>query len=408
MSVNQIMENAQIYKESIRNEVLLNLGVANHKLAIESGIDKFIETVVQIAFSSTSSDYVSIKVNGNATGETLVKSETGTFHEPWRTIIESLDDFSDAIIISENTECNPRFLSLMNEAGISSIIRVPLVTRGNVVGAITTMKATGKRPFIESDLSFISILAWWTSMAIDNTRVYLDYFKEYLHADRLLDQISFVQEKERNRVAVEIHDGVAQWLVGASYDIKLCSKLISESNLTELEITIEKIRDVLQRSVKELRRAISNLPLPPLEELGLAGVIMKLAQKLEEDGIRCNITFPDKFPELTIPQQKTFYWLLQESFTNIQKHSQASRVDIEFTNRDDMVSIHVVDDGVGFSVDKAMSSKLSLEHIGLLGMRERADLLNGNLDIESEPGKGTSIDLSFSLLPSDVFSIART
>jgi nitrate/nitrite-specific signal transduction histidine kinase/CheY-like chemotaxis protein len=407
-TVFQTLNQARMLKESIRNEVLTDLSELNHKLAIESGIEKFIETVVQIGVDRTSADYVSMVVNGNDTGKPESRSEAGQFDPAWGSIIRKLENVPEPVIINEDDCLDEILAEKMRKSNISSLIHVPLVAKGNTIGSLTHLKKLGNGKFITSDLSFTSILAWWTGMAIDNTNVYLDYFNEHLHADRLLDHISFAQENERKRVAVEIHDGVAQWLVGASYDIKLCNRMISDSNYTELELTIDKVKDVLQKSVKELRRAISNLPLPPLEELGLTGVIRKLAEKLDEEGIKCRVKLPREFPKLTLAQEKTFYWLIQESLTNIRKHSQASCVDIQIRNTDEKVSICITDNGIGFDVEKAMESKLSLEHIGLLGMKERAEYLNGLLNIDSEPGKGTSVNLSFSLLPREVVTIART
>lgn len=406
-TVKQVINKTLILKESIRKEILTSFGVVKSNLAIESGIDKFLENIAQIAAEGTSSDYVSI-ILSESTDVIPVKSERGNYSSSWDAVISKLDGADEPVVICDD-DCTDKELSiLLHKSGISGVIRVPLLVKSKNVGFITEIKCKGQSKFAESDLSFTSILAWWASMAIDNTKVYLDYFKEHLHADRLLDHISFAQENERKRVAVEIHDGVAQWLVGASYDIKLCNHMISESDYSGLEDALENIRGVLQRSVKELRRAISNLPLPPLEELGLSGVIVRLAEKLAEEGIKCRVNIPDEFPALSSAQQKTFYWLIQESTNNIRKHSQATCVDIQIKRVEDTITLTVTDNGVGFNVSKSMGNRISLEHIGLLGMKERADFLNGCLDIKSTPGKGTSIEFSFSLVPPELVTIART
>ncbi len=406
-TVKQAIDKSRALKEIIRKEVLTSFDAARYDFAVESGIGTFLENITRIAAQGTASDYVSIVIHED-TGVLPVKSEQGKYSGLWDSFLSRLESTPEPIAICEDDCIDEELALLMKTSGISGIIRVPLVVKSKTIGCITEIKLAGQNRFTDSDLSFTSILAWWASMAIDNTRVYLDYFKEHLHADRLLDHISFAQENERKRVAVEIHDGVAQWLVGASYDIKLCNRMISESDFTGLKNTIENIRGVLQKSVTELRRAISNLPLPPLEELGLSGVIVRLAEKLAEEGIKCRVNIPEKFPDLTGAQQKTFYWLIQESINNIRKHAQATCVDIEIQLFEDTITLCVTDNGVGFDVSKSMESRISLEHIGLLGMKERADFLNGNLEIKSVPGKGTSIEFSFSLLPPEIVTIART
>ena len=75
---------------------------------------------------------------------------------------------------------------------------------------------------------------------------------------------------------------------------------------------------------------------------------------------------------------------------------------------DNGVSISITDNGIGFDLDQVMKSRVSLEHIGLLGMKERADYLNGDFDIDSKPGTGTSVNLSFSLIPPEIVSLVRT
>jgi two-component system nitrate/nitrite sensor histidine kinase NarX len=97
-----------------------------------------------------------------------------------------------------------------------------------------------------------------------------------------------------------------------------------------------------------------------------------------------------ELPELTIAQQKTFYWIIQESLTNIRRHSQANSVKLLIKYVDNSLSIYVNDNGKGFNPDQVMKT-LPLGHMGLQGMKERAELLDGCLDIDSKPGKGTSI-----------------
>lgn len=407
-AVSRTLARARLVRDSIRNEVLNDLGALNHELTTEPGIDKFMDTIVRIGAVSTRSDYVSMVAFANGTTEPFIRSEAGLYNSDWDIIFNRMGEITDPVIINPYSQYYSGLIDLMEISGVSSVLHVPIVIKGTTLGAVTCIRKQENGMFAESDLSFMSILAWWTSMAIENTRVYLDYYKEHLHADRLLDRISFAQENERKRVAIEIHDGVAQWLVGASYDVKMCSRLISESNYSELEGTLDKVKNVLQNSIKELRRAIENLPLPPIEEMGLTGSIQRMIQKMEEEGIHCTIEIPDELPALTVAQEKTFYWLIQESLTNVRKHARASNVHIRIEYSGNTLSITIKDDGIGFDISRLMSSDLAVEHIGLFGMKERAEYLNGTIDIDSKPGQGTAIFLIFSLVPPEIYTIART
>jgi signal transduction histidine kinase len=407
-TVARTLGKVRMLRESVRNEVFNDLGELNQKLTVEPGIDRFMDTIVKIGAVSTNSDYISMVAYCDGTVEPLIRAEAGEYCPAWDAVFSRVSEISDPVTIDEESEYYSGLIELMRKSGISSVLHVPIVIKGNTLGSVTSIKKAGTQPFTDSDLSFISILAWWTSMAIENTRMYLDYYKERLYADRLLDHISFVQENERKRVAIDIHDGVAQWLVGASYDVKMCSRLIAESKHAELEDTLDKVKDVLQKSVGELRRAIENLPLPNIEEIGLAGSIGQMARKLEEEHINCVIDMPEDLPELTLSQEKNFYWLIQEALTNIRKHSQAGNVTIRIFRSGNTLFMSISDDGIGFDVDRIMQSSLAVEHIGLLGMKERSEYLNGSIDIDSKPGEGTSINLSFSLMPDEIFTVART
>jgi signal transduction histidine kinase len=131
----------------------------------------------------------------------------------------------------------------------------------------------------------------------------------------------------------------------------------------------------------------------------MVGVIHRLAEKVEEEGIECDLNIPDEFPRISLAQEKTFYWFILESLTNIRKHARATRARINIEHANNRVSISIVDNGIGFDLEQVMKSRVSLEHIGLLGMTERADYLNGDFDIKSIPGEGTTVNLSFSLNP---------
>ena len=396
-AVLQTIDRARLVKESLRNQVLTSLEQANHKLAVENEVGNFFRLIVEIGANSTGADCVSLSTLDEMTGKTEVQVRLGEFKPDWEQLSDRLMEIHEPLLLTGETQSHSSVLEMMPRAGISSILHVPLTVRGELVGVLTHIRAAGRKDFTSGDLSLASILGWWCSMVLENTRLYSSFQKQYHFVGKLLDKISFAQENERKRVAIDIHDGVAQWLVGASYDVRICSKLVSESRYDAVESLLEKIRQILQKSVKELRRAIANLPLPPLEEIGLVGTIYKAAEILNEDGISCNIEVSEELPELTMAQKKICYMIVQESLTNIRRHSHASECNLLIKHVDNTLSINIKDNGEGFDPGRALNSSISIEHMGLLGMKERARLLGGNLEIESKPGKGTSISFSCAL-----------
>lgn len=231
--------------------------------------------------------------------------------------------------------------------------------------------------------------------SLENSRISGSGKKQYLQMQRLLQEISTAQENERRRVAVEIHDGVAQWMVGASYGIKACSILVSELRLDDLQRELAETGQAVQRSIKELRRTIANLRPLPLEELGLVAAIRQVATTLAEDGIICNTEVDVDLPRLSIPEETTTYRIIQEMLNNVRRHSGASEVTVHMQYQDGMYSVAVSDNGQGFAPEEVLNNEMSAMHMGLIGMKERAGLLGGYLTIDSSHGKGTAMRFSF-------------
>jgi signal transduction histidine kinase len=155
------------------------------------------------------------------------------------------------------------------------------------------------------------------------------------------------------------------------------------------------VDNVLNKSIKELRRVMANLRSSPLNQLGFVGALQKMAEALGEEGITCHTDIDPELPKLDTHQENTAYLIIQEALNNVRKHSQGTRVNLRVYCRDNTISAEISDDGQGFDVPAVTNSAAALEHIGLQSMKERAEMLNGYLSIESKPGRGTSLAFTF-------------
>ncbi|HEY40808.1 MAG TPA: GAF domain-containing protein [Dehalococcoidia bacterium] len=393
-TVARIITSTRLVKGGIRSEILTSLARTNWSLASESETEQFFKRVVEISAADTEADNVVLLVKDEATDTLVTRAHAGKHPPDMQAICNRVTDTGEPVLIDEKTR-DPELHRLMTDAGAAAIMCVPLLIKGNVVGAIGHTKVTKGAKFSANDLSFASLIAWWCSMALENARLFSRIQRQYLHMERLLEEIRVAQENERRRVAVEIHDGVAQWMVGASYGIKAIGNLISEQRLAELELELTKISDTVQTSIRELRRAISNLRPLPLEELGLTQALQQAVESLKEDGIKCNVEIDGDLPQLTPAEESTTYWIVQEILSNIRKHAGASEVTARIRCHDNMFSVEVSDNGQGFSPERVINSESRLVHLGLLGMKERAELIGGNLNIKSKQGKGTTVSFAF-------------
>jgi len=394
-AVAQTLDRTRSVEEGLRSKILTTLEQANRLLASEAEASQFFKLIVEMSATGTRADYVSLAVKDEVTGKFVINAEQGEFKPAWETVCQELMEIGEPILVDGTTENHSHLHRLMTEAGISSVLCIPLAIKGDVIGAMNHIKVSDRAQFASSDVNFASILAWWSSIALENVQLLSRAQKQRLHVEELLHELSLAQENERRRVAIQIHDGVAQWMVGASYSIKACSTLISKSKLAELKLELYNIEKTLQRSVKELRRAIANLRPLPLEEMGLVEALRRAAEGLGEEGMRYHIEVDGELPKLSFAEETTTYWIVQEVLTNIRNHSKASDVYLRIQFSDALVLVEVSDNGQGFNPDEVLSSAVPLEHMGLLGMQERARLLGGNLTINSTPEQGTAVGFSF-------------
>lgn len=204
------------------------------------------------------------------------------------------------------------------------------------------------------------------------------------------------QEEERKRVAREIHDGPAQSMANIVMRAEFCLKL--------LDMSPEKVRDelislqnIVRISLMDVRKIIFDLRPMVLDDLGLAPAIKRyLSNYKEQYGLQVEFLFFGQQTRLDSSVEVALFRIVQEIVSNIHKHACANNSVVKIELLNDRVNIQVRDDGKGFDLDKVMSNK-EREGYGLIGMQERVQLLNGDINIVTAPGKGTSISISVPL-----------
>jgi len=204
-------------------------------------------------------------------------------------------------------------------------------------------------------------------------------------------------EAERERLYRDVHDGPAQVLANAIFEVEYLER-IAERAPAEVRQTLRtelsNLKGQFRGSLDSVRAMIYDLRPPELTELGLAEAMRNYASEWE---LRCGIKVASqldlKDTGLSPMDELAVYRVMQEALQNVHKHAHASAVGIAWSRANDSWVLHVTDDGMGFDLVKAARHKKS---VGLLSMRERAELIGGSLQIQSTPGKGTAVTL---LLP---------
>ncbi len=206
------------------------------------------------------------------------------------------------------------------------------------------------------------------------------------------------QEEERSRLARELHDETVQALIALDQRTQLIERIYLRDPQTAA-VKLTELRMMTADTIADVRRVIRNLRPIYLEDLGLAPAIEMLTQAIQEsEGLTVTFTVEGEIRRLTPERELAVYRIVQEALNNVVKHAQARSVQVEL-KYDDQLAVLIRDDGCGFEMPDRVEALSERGHFGLIGLRERAELIEAELLIHSSPGTGTTIELQMPLLP---------
>lgn len=257
-----------------------------------------------------------------------------------------------------------------------SFMGVPIVSRGGVIGAFYLTEKEDADEFSDDDERCIEMLAAHAAVAIENARLF-ERSRELSIAE------------ERNRLARDLHDSVTQKLFGVVLTAEAAATLLDQEPSVARE-QLQRLKQLAQEAMEELRSLIFELRPPALETEGLATTLRKHVDVLRrayrfEIGLQI-VGSPDLPPNV----EGDVFRIAQEALQNALRHSQAGRVDVQLDAGDGGLTLVVSDDGIGF---EPAAPALRSRRLGLTSMEERARAVGGTLEIESVPGTGTTVRL---------------
>jgi signal transduction histidine kinase len=344
-------------------------------ISTAQGVHEILATIVEHAKRFTNTEKVLIcLVEEFASGLTLdpatlvVRGARDTYAEEWWSA--RLGEIMDEALADGRP-----FLQADRESG-AWILAVPVRTSAEPLGVLVAINAIDHslRP---EHTAFLSILGALAATSIAHARL----AENSRHA---------MLASERDRIARELHDGIAQSLFSVSLGLELCKKLVVRDQATAVR-RLEELQDELGGSMLELRRLVYDLRPVRLKDAGLVGALRAWVRDVTSDrelhgGVRVN---GDEYP-LTPPQEACLYHVTKEAVSNVARHANAGSFDVEVTFTPEAVVITVADDGDGFDVD-AVTSLDDGTGIGLRTMRERVAARSGVLLVRSSPGAGTEV-----------------
>jgi signal transduction histidine kinase len=278
----------------------------------------------------------------------------------------------------------PEWHKVLTDAGValSSAVSAPLIVEGKPIGVVTVASTTD-RPFTDEDLNLLRVVADRVAPAIERSRL-----METIHASRerlewLSRRLLTVQEEQRRRVAIELHDELGQILTAVKID--LGSK---PANMPDAVENVERAMRAVRDLALELRPAM-------LDDLGLAPALRWYADRFaKQTSVKMHLAI-EEIHDLTSELSTACFRVAQEALTNVARHASAKNVWLDLYRTPSAVELIVRDDGSGFDVDAAHARASGGGSVGILGMQERSALVGGSIDIRSKPGSGTEIHALF-------------
>jgi signal transduction histidine kinase len=278
-----------------------------------------------------------------------------------------------------------------------SVICVPVQSRGKTIGVLQVLNKRSQAGFDAEDLSLTIMAANQAAIAIENNQLYQSLRDEQ-------DRIIQAQENVRRQVARNLHDGTVQFLAAISMGIDHLERLLGikpEAAMSELEA----LRDLTRQATKQARLALFELRPLILETQGLVPALEVYVQQLRDnEAFGVHLQAADDLPDLGSSVSATVFSIVQEAVTNAKKHADPRDVWLRLSRENGGLQVVVEDNGTGFDPSAVEEGYDRRGSIGLLNMRERADLIDGQVEIQSStssPGAGTRVILNVPPRPPD-------
>jgi len=205
------------------------------------------------------------------------------------------------------------------------------------------------------------------------------------------------REEERRRLARELHDELGHALFGLKMNVVWLHQhvtAVADPDLTEVREKLPAMLDLVDRSIRMVNGIVTGLRPPALDQLGLIAALEWQTESFaRQSGLRCQFTGTADVESLDMGRATGVFRMFQEMLTNVQRHAHANRVDVRVRRVADRLVLCVRDNGGGVDPKKAPAPR----SFGLLGMRERALLLGGSLNIETGPRRGTTVTVRIPL-----------
>ncbi|MCD6309403.1 MAG: GAF domain-containing sensor histidine kinase, partial [Candidatus Eremiobacteraeota bacterium] len=307
-------------------------------------------------------------------------------------ITEELLTLSRSLVISDISRGPISSITYsLARSNYRSMIVIPLLSKDKLLGMLVLAgKHSGE---MEYNVAILDSLGGQIAVAVDNARLFESLRNKHAQVEGLIARLIQAQEEERKRVAAEIHDGVAQSLVGIRAQLQMIKNLLKDAPAVALE-KLDNLLSITSENIKEVRNIMYNLRPASLDDLGLIASMENYLQRISKDK-KIEIEFITNRTDIRLPPSVEIivFRVVQEAINNIIRHSKAKKAWIRLNFDPSRLRMEIVDDGEGISQQKLRDRLKEPTRFGLQGMKERVQMVEGKFNFITNPGKGSIVNV---------------
>lgn len=390
-------QNAKLYEAELQaRQTAETLSAATLALTQTLDLDMVINTLLDYLYPLVPYDSACVLLPQDE-GHLIIRVVRG--YERWTdprelrgTIIDNRDKphihtllTTQKSVLIPDTRTDPGWSHCAHREHIVNWLGVPLVAGDKVIG-ICGLDKHEAGFFTQQHVQLAEALIGQAAVAVQNAWLFQQVRAGRERLQSLSRRLVEVQESERHYIARELHDEAGQALTSLKVGLRLLEREAGRpegviAGVSELQGMVDGVLENLHRLAIDLRPA-------SLDHLGLVAALHQYAEAIsDQHGLVVQFETVRSIDPLPTDAETAVYRIVQEALTNVIRHAQATRVDVLLEQRDDKLIVLVEDNGVGFDP----TAEMPRGRLGLIGLRERAEMLGGRLMLESGPGAGTTL-----------------
>jgi signal transduction histidine kinase len=287
--------------------------------------------------------------------------------------------------VGKNAGKDPELQYFVSFQDVKSILCIPLRAGYNNYGLLI-YGSDARDAFTEEHGEMLTAVGTQATIALQNAVLYRNLIEE---KDRIIE----VEEEARKALARDLHDGPTQTISAITMHMSIISRMLTKAP-AEVPSELKKVEDMARRTTEEIRHLLFKLRPLIIETQGLTAALNQLAEKMKETYSQAVSVYVAREAEMYLDknQQSNMFSIIEEAVNNARKYAQAKMININISRSDDLIIVQILDNGVGFDPEQKKDQGGG-RGLGTTNMHERAALMEGSLQIESAPNRGTTITL---------------